>query len=120
MVNVYDRLQNNLSKTIGTYNDLANSKDPELKKYRFGLQKMINTPVNAISAESGEHLIDKITRLRKVLMGQQVEVTGRTLSVNQHPQAKLYCCNLLARKLLVRNSVYCVALRITVEDQNVK
>ncbi len=101
MLSVYDRLQENMSKTIDLYGDLASSKDPHLKKYRFDLQKVITSTVNAISPQSGEHLLEVTAKLRRVLSGQQVEVTGRSLSINQHPHAKLYCSNLLAKKIVV-------------------
>lgn len=103
MVEVYHGLQTNLSKALDLCNNLASTKDPQLKKFRFDLQKAVSIPVNAISTQSGEHLMDKITRLRRLLSGQPVEVTGKSLSINQHPEAKLYCCNLLAKKLVVRN-----------------
>ena len=101
MLSVYDRLQENMSKTIDLYTDLASSKDPQLKKYRFDLQKAVTSTVNAISPQSGEHLIEIISKLRRVLSGQYIEVTGRTLSVNLHPHARTYCCNLLAKKIVV-------------------
>ena len=77
------------------------TKNAEMKKYRFDLQKAISTPVNAISGQSGEHLLDKIQRLRAVLAGQRVQVTGRRVSASDHPQGKAYCFNLLAQKIVV-------------------
>ena len=101
MIEVYDRLQENLSTAVGSYSSLTTSKDPQLKKYRFDLQKAVSIPINAISAQSGEHLLDKIVRLKRLFSGQSVEVMGKSLTISYHPQAKLYCCNLLAKKVVV-------------------
>ena len=99
MVKVYEKLQGVLATAVDSCGTLT--RDPQMKKYRFDLQKAVSTPVNAISSQSGEHLRDKIMRLKRLLSGQQVEVTGRTLTTNSHPAAKLYCSNLLAKKIIV-------------------
>ena len=99
MVKVYEKLQVLLATAVDSCDTLT--KDPQMKKYRFDLQKAVSTPVNAISSQSGEHLRDKIMRLKRLLSGQQVEVTGRTLTTNSHPAAKLYCSNLRAKKIVV-------------------
>ena len=102
MVKVYGRLQEGLENAVKSCESLN---DPQAKKYRFDLQKAVSTPVNAISAQSGEHLCDKIMRLRKLLSGQPVQVAGKTLTINSHPAAKLYCVNLLAKKIVVSTLV---------------
>ncbi len=76
-----------------------------MKKYRFELQKAVNTPVCGISAQSGEHLADKIKRLKQLLSGENVGVVGGMVSAREHPEAKIYCLNFLAKKLVV-SSVY--------------
>ena len=101
MVKVYERLQEGLENAVKSCDSLN---DPQFKKYRFDLQKAVSTPVNAISAQSGEHLYDKIMRLRRLLSGQPVQVAGKTLNIKSHPAARLYCVNLLAKKIVVSTS----------------
>ena len=101
----YDRLQGLLSKTVSSCMDLSSSKDPRIKKYRFDLQKAINIPMNSISASSGEDLLEKIVRLKKLFGGEPVTVMGSTLTIKDHPEAKFYCYNLFAKKLVVRKIV---------------
>ena len=102
IIEVYGRLQEGLENAVKSCESLN---DPQAKKYRFDLQKAVSTPVNAISAQSGEHLYDKIMRLRKLLSGQPVQVAGKTLTINSHPAARLYCVNLLAKKIVVSTLV---------------
>ena len=99
MLKQYSQLQEKLLQITAACGALT--KDPQAKKYRFDLQKAISTPINAISGQSGQHLRDKIHRLHAVLSGQRVQVTGRQVSVNDHPQGKVYCYNLLAQKIVV-------------------
>lgn len=61
----------------------------------------MNTPVCAISSQSGVHLAEQIKRLKELLVGHSVSVVGGTVSANDHPEAKLYCMNFLAKKLVV-------------------
>ena len=99
MLKPYSELQDKLMQITTACGAL--SKDAQVKKYRFDLQKAISTPINAISGQSGEHLLDKIRRLRAVLSGQRVQVTGRQVSASDHPQGGAYCFNLLAQKIVV-------------------
>lgn len=98
MLKPYSELQDKLMQITTACGAL--SKDAQVKKYRFDLQKAISTPINAISGQSGEHLLDKIRRLRAVLSGQRVQVTGRQVSASDHPQGGAYCFNLLAQKIV--------------------
>ena len=102
MVSYYSKLQDNLVQTSSFIASFAGSKDPATKKYRFDLQKAVNITINSISASSGESLIEKINRLQALLGGQSVDVMGKSVNVSRHPEARLYCCNLLAQKLVVR------------------
>jgi nucleoporin GLE1 len=101
MVAYYTKLQETLAHVCSSVKSFAGSKDPTVKKYRFDLQKAVNTTINSISASSGESLIDKISKLRALIGGQSLDVMGKSVSVSQHPEARLYCCNLLAQKLVV-------------------
>ena len=101
VISSYAKLQGVLSRTFSSTISLSESKDPTIKKYRFELQKAINITVNSISANSGEGLREKINRLRNLLAGQAVDVMGKPVNTAKHPEARLYCCNLLAKKLVV-------------------
>ena len=101
MLAVYNNLQEKLSKATEVTQEFTSSKDPALKKYRFELQKAITMTVNSISANSGEDLRGKIARLQRLVRGDSIEVMGKPLSIRNHPAAKMYCCNLLATKLVV-------------------
>ena len=103
---IYSKLQEKLAQAVSACGELT--KDPNSKKYKFDLQKAISTPINAISGQSGEHLMDKIRRLSSVLSGRRVRVTGREVSACDHPQGKAYCFNLLARKIVVCVCAYIV------------
>jgi len=72
-----------------------------LKKLKFDIQKAVNTPINAISAVSGEHLRDKLKRLLSLLAGQSVDVSGKSITVKTHDQAPLFCRNLIAKMIVV-------------------
>uniref|UniRef100_A0A1Q3EZB0 mRNA export factor GLE1 n=1 Tax=Culex tarsalis TaxID=7177 RepID=A0A1Q3EZB0_CULTA len=74
--------------------------DASMKTYRFSCQKAINTPVNAISAVSREHFVDKFTKLDALLSGQQVRIGDQSVSINAHPLGRTYCTMLLAKKFV--------------------
>ena len=103
MLAVYDDLQEKLSKATATTEEMTSSRDPTLKKYRFDLQKAITITVNSISANSGDDLKGKISRLQRLLRGDTIDLMGKSLSIRDHPLAEMYCCNLLAKKLVVRS-----------------
>lgn len=73
----------------------------QLKKYRFNLQKAVNTPVNAIAPTNGAHLRDKLKRLVLLLAGDVVEVTGKRISAKEHPAGIQFVRDLFAEKLVV-------------------
>ena len=101
VISLYSKLQDMLQQTASVTSYFSGSKDPNVKKYRFELQKAVNITVNSISANSGEGLLEKIYRFQCLLGGKSVDVMGKAVNTTQHPQAKLYCCNLLAKKLVV-------------------
>lgn len=57
----------------------------EKKSFRFELTKAINTPINAISDQSPQHLMDKIERLTKLLKGDAIEVGNKRISATGDP-----------------------------------
>ncbi|KAL4223047.1 Nuclear pore complex nucleoporin component [Mactra antiquata] len=94
----YTELQEKLKRVEQSTAVLSST--PQLKKYKFDLQKAVNTPINAISTVSGDHLRDKLKRLLLLLSGQQVEVTGRTVSIKQHPQGGDFSKYLIAKMMV--------------------
>ncbi|XP_060071931.1 mRNA export factor GLE1-like [Ylistrum balloti] len=94
----YTKLQKDMGKTEELIKPLSN---PESKKLKFDLQKAVNTPINAISPISGEHLREKLKRLLDLLSGQSVEVGSKRVNVGDHPQGLTFC-KYLAAKMIVK------------------
>ena len=101
MLSVYQDLQEKLSKAAVATERMTSTSDLSVKKYRFRLQNAVTSTINSISANSGEDLRGKISRLRRLIRGESIDVMGKPLSIRDHPAAKMYCCNLLAKKLVV-------------------
>lgn len=76
------------------------SSTAELKKFKFDIQKSVNISINAISPVSGDHLRDKLKRLLKILSCQPVEVSGRQMKLDQHPQGPAFCKHLIAKMIV--------------------
>ncbi len=74
---------------------------PQMKRYKFDLQKAVNTPVNAIAPTSGQHLRDKLQRICTLLSGQATDVGNKKVSSRDHPSGTLFCKNLFAAKIVV-------------------
>lgn len=83
-------------------NIAAFSADLSLKTLKFELQKAVLHPVNEISDQSGQHLQDKLDRLRSLLQGNAVHVGSRMVRATEHPGGLEYCTNLLARRLVAQ------------------
>lgn len=94
----YTELQNKLTEAEQSTAVLSST--PELKKLKFDIQKAVNTAINAISPVSGDHLRDKLKRLLQLLSGQTVEGAGRQFTLNQHPQAPMFCRHLIAKMIV--------------------
>jgi nucleoporin GLE1 len=73
--------------------------NPELKMYRFNLQRGVAL-IGSISSQSGGQLIAKINQVKQLLDGKSITIGGKQISVNEHGDAKLFCLNLLAKKLV--------------------
>nr|SVE80150.1 EOG090X0755 [Daphnia magna]SVE81348.1 EOG090X0755 [Daphnia magna] len=97
---VYSQLQAELRQYEA--NTVAFSGDLSLKTLRFELQKAVLHPVNEISDQSGQHLQDKLDRLRSLLQGNAVHVGSRMVRATEHPGGLEYCTNLLARRLVAQ------------------
>ncbi|XP_033748889.1 nucleoporin GLE1-like isoform X2 [Pecten maximus] len=93
----YTKLQEDMKKTEELIKPLSN---PESKKLKFDLQKAVNTPINAISPISGEHLREKLKRLLDLMSGQSVEVGSKRVNVGDHPQALTFCKHLVAKMVV--------------------
>ena len=100
MLGVYQDLQEKLSKAAAATEGMTSTSDLSIKKYRFRLQNAVTSTINSISANSGEDLRGKISRLRRLIRGEPIEVMGKPLLIKDQA-AKMYCCNLLAKKLVV-------------------
>ncbi|BFZ05487.1 hypothetical protein BsWGS_08526 [Bradybaena similaris] len=79
------------------------------KKFRFNIQRVVNTPINAISDFSGAHLIDKIRKLKDLFSGQKLKEIlhehntserGNILPSSVAEDALLFCQNLVAKMLV--------------------
>ncbi|KAG1650873.1 Nucleoporin GLE1 [Nymphon striatum] len=92
------RLKENLKMCQDSISSFVN--DPNLKKYRFQLQKAVNTTVNTIGNTSGSHLKEKLNHLHSLMSGQSVEVGGKMVSPSQHELGLKFCKELLAKKLV--------------------
>lgn len=55
------------------------------KPLRFDLTKAVNTPINAISDQSPEHLLDKVERLTSLLNGDVIEMGSKRISASMDP-----------------------------------
>lgn len=95
---LYTELQNELGQYEASA--AAFSSDPSLKTLRFDLQKAVVHPVNEISDQSGQHLLDKLERLKSLLQGNAVTVGTKRVRATEHPGGLEYCTNLLARRMV--------------------
>ena len=69
MLGVYQDLQEKLSKAAVATEEMTSTSDLSIKKYRFRLQNAVTSTINSISANSGEDLRGKISRLRRLIGG---------------------------------------------------
>ncbi|RUS77866.1 hypothetical protein EGW08_014379 [Elysia chlorotica] len=90
-----------LAQVEASINGFVTNSNPQMKQYRFDLQRAVNTPINAISGVDSHHLRDKLHRLVALLRGEEVKVSGRSVRADRTPEARLFCQNLVA-KMLVR------------------
>ena len=81
----YTELQEHLTTVEASFKEFIS--DPKHTKYKFDLQKAVNTPINALSAHSPTQLNDKIHRLVALLRGNNVEVGSRRVNCRSHPSA---------------------------------
>ena len=80
---------------------MRNALCSQMKKYKFDLQKAVNTPINSISRVSGSHLREKLQRLAALLSRKQVDVGNARVSVAAHPSGYDFCKDLIAKKIVV-------------------
>lgn len=96
-------LQQILGKYRQSYKQFA--EDGSLKQYKFDLKKAVNIPINAISAVSAKHLLDKYDRLHNLLAGRSVIVGDAQIAATKHPQAIAFCMDLVAEKLVLQGDL---------------
>lgn len=94
----YENLKQQLEQCILKCKDIASN--PAHKKLRFELHRAVNTPINAISSISGTHLRNKIVSLCNLLEGYTIEVAGRRVSINDHPNGADFAKNIIAQKIV--------------------
>ena len=96
------KMYTELMAELEQYEASANafSSDPSLKSVRFDLQKAVVHPLNEISDQSGQHLNDKLDRLRNLLQGNAINVGTKRVRATEYPGGLEYCTNVLARKLV--------------------
>lgn len=81
---------------LKTHLDLeAFVKNKQLSDYRCQLQKASTLPVNSISPDSPQHMMDKYRKLYGLFSGARIE--GTNISTNDHPQGGLFVKELVAR-----------------------
>ncbi|KAG8447988.1 hypothetical protein GDO86_015186 [Hymenochirus boettgeri] len=94
-------LQSTCEQCLNNITQFTNSKDPQVKSIKAGLQKAVSIPVSQISATSGSRLRNIFDKLNNLLSGNQVTSVGRSVvSVSQHPQALEFVCFKLAEKFV--------------------
>ena len=69
------------------------------KVFKSDCLKAVNTPVNAISVVSADHLKDNLVKLQLLLRGQTVEVADRPFAAS-NPSQVVYIKNVLAKKFV--------------------
>lgn len=100
---IYSELQDFLENYKACYKELRD--DESLKQFKFDLKKAVNIPVNAISAVSTQHLMDKYKRLHNLLSGKPVIVGETQVSASKHPQGVMFCTDLLAKKFVLQGDL---------------
>ncbi|KAG8192692.1 hypothetical protein JTE90_009718 [Oedothorax gibbosus] len=95
-VEPYHKIMENLKRVENLA--LTIKSDPRNKKFRFELQKAINTPINSLSSNSGSQIKSKIVKLLTILSGNVPELRGRDMSDNS--VAYNFCANLIAKQFV--------------------
>ncbi|XP_011667038.2 nucleoporin GLE1 [Strongylocentrotus purpuratus] len=98
-LNDYTGLQEKHKVLEESCKGLSKTTDKDVKKYRFDLQKAVNTPINSVSVQSGSHLLDKLHRIKDLLSGLEVQMTNRRVKATQ-PTGVIYVKDLAAKKLV--------------------
>lgn len=80
-------------------------KDDSLKQFRFDCKKAINIPVNAISSASSKHLLDKYSKLSKLLSGNVVQIGDTLVNADSHKDGIKYCTDMLAQKFVLQGDL---------------
>ncbi|XP_019857032.1 PREDICTED: nucleoporin GLE1-like isoform X1 [Amphimedon queenslandica] len=95
----YEELIEKLEKANTQTATFSKTSDPQMKKYKFSLQKAVNM-VGAVSGQTGSQLLHIVQQIKRLLSGDIIEVSGKRVTVKDHPLARDYCINLLARKIV--------------------
>ena len=57
--------------------------------------------VCAVAGQSGSQLLNFVQQMKRLFSGDSIQVSGKRVTVKDHPLARNYCINLLARKIVV-------------------
>jgi hypothetical protein len=82
------------------------------------LQKAVNTPVNAISPASRNHLEDKLMRLSRLISGQPVEVGLVQIVASVHQEGIAFRKNLMAKKFVVSILVTVITVYLSLSSSS--
>jgi nucleoporin GLE1 len=78
-----------------------------MKKFKFSIQKAVNTLINAISAQSGSQLRDKLQKLTDLVNGRPIRIGEETVTTTRYPGGVAFCQYYIARKIAVSLSCCC-------------
>lgn len=70
------------------------------KKIKSELMLAISTALNAISAQTTEHLNDKLEKLTLLLAGRPVVMKDTQICASQHPSGVKFCMAMAAKKIV--------------------
>ncbi|XP_078281947.1 mRNA export factor GLE1 isoform X2 [Rhinoraja longicauda] len=96
----YQRLQDICGQCAASINDLNNSKDSKVKKIKMDLQKTATIPVGQISSVAASHLREIFDKINNLLLGKQISLGGKMVSIAQHPQGQEFVYYKLAEKFV--------------------
>ncbi|XP_051964023.1 mRNA export factor GLE1 [Xyrauchen texanus] len=95
----YNELQEVARQCALSFEDLS-AKDTQTKKLKMELQKAATIPVSQIASTSGSPLREIFDKIDKLLSGQPVTSSGKSVSTSQHPHGLEFVSYKLAEKFV--------------------
>ncbi|KAG7490961.1 nucleoporin GLE1 [Solea senegalensis] len=96
----YKNLQESAARCAESFENLNTPKDNATKKLKLELQKAATIPVSQIASDSGSQLREIFDKMDKLLSGQAVVSSGKSVSTSQHPQGLEFISYKLAEKFV--------------------